>query len=80
MEINVGLLVGIVEGCMVSCETYYDHVREEHKEHYGETYSWWQHWNGVYYRDMDTHYRNVSDICEMLGFEMDSLVRCGKMP
>lgn len=74
MKINMDILYGIVEEYMVSCETYHNHRREEHKEHYGETYSSWQHWYGVYSREMDTNCRGLSDICDMLGFEMDSLV------
>lgn len=74
MRINTRLLCGIVEGYMVSCETYYDHIREEHKEHYGETYSSWQHWYGIYEREMNTDYQNIYAMCEMLGFDMDSLV------
>lgn len=75
---NIEKLRELVGEYLLSCEEYHSHLRTPREICYDGNYSSWQHWYGMYEREMRALLRALYLACDMIGVDAETLIAVEK--
>ena len=76
---NIEKLRELVAEYQAACDMYYLHRKtKEAKIRYDGNYSYWQHWLGIYEKEMNAYYDALRITCDMVDVDITKLLAVEK--